>query len=602
MPSRHTLAGVPHPQRGIAGRQRGRRTGTPHVHQLRARPLYLIIAVAAALLIGLSSLSGFAPLTGGSGGTSAGNDAATSHRYRSFYISYTAGSESNSGTSESSPWKRAPGMHEFSAAYSHEAGDHFIFEGGVTWPNKTLPLAPPEGSAGSGEVGNPDVYGIDESWYAGAGYAAPIFNADNEEVTGGCSHENCDEYNTLVNLSRDDYITVEGIHFVGWANTKHSPYGTCAVILFENDNDEHAYETDEHITIDKVTINEFTVGDHTEEPQIDADEPSQESEGRRCAAIVGRSGSSTSPEGESLVENSTIEGVPTKDVPPYGGSWVEGVRNVPNAVDNTIRYMNNMYFPGGGGGTIAGNLFEDCGYPEFDEAYTGTDHANVMEFADTEAQRMAGKPFYIYDNVINGSGDNGHAQCESSFLGRGTVYMWNNVYFHVHGNPPELEANENAVGKDYIWNNTLEGSGLGRGPCIQLGHGGFEMELVVVQNNLCIGESEVAARTGAHRLEAKRIEEGHNLVLTRSRARAYGYSTSEPFAYSPTSEHSPTVGVGVNLTTYCKGIVALCVDTSYAGERDRRKRPSEGAWDIGAYQFRGRTVATVRQRPTRRAR
>jgi hypothetical protein len=219
-----------------------------------------------------------------------------------------------------------------------------------------------------------------------------------------------------------------------------------------------------------------------------------------------------------------------------------------------------------------------------------------MEFVDTEPQRVAGKPFYIYDNVINGSGDNSHAQCESSFLGRGTVYMWNNVYFHVHGNPPELEADENTVGKDYIWNNTLEGSGLGRGPCIQLGHGGFEMELVVVQNNLCIGEGEVAARTGAHKLEAKRIEEGHNLVLTRSRARAYGYSTSEPFAYSPTSERSSTVGAGVNLTAYCKDIVALCVDTSYAGERNPRKRPTEGAWDIGAYQFRGRTVAATRRR------
>jgi hypothetical protein len=523
---------------------------------------------------------------GSGSATAPATETVTGPSHRTFYISYSAGSESNSGTSESSPWKRAPGMHEFSAAYSHEAGDHFIFEGGVTWPNETLPLAPPEGRTGSGEAGDPDVYGVNESWHAGAGYKAPIFDAEGKEVTNGCSHENCSDYNVFVNLSDDDYITIEGIHFIGWANTKHEPYGTCGVIFFEDNENESPYQTDEHITIDNVTINEFTVGDKVESPQLVADEPSQESEGRRCAAIVGRSGNSTSPEGESLVENSTIEGVPTKDVPPYGGSWVEGIRNVPNAIDDTVKYMNNMYFPGGGGGTIAGNLFEDCGYPEFDEGYQGEDHANVMEFADTEAQRTAGKPFYIYDNVIDGSGDNGHAQCESSFLGRGTVYMWNNVYFHVHGNPPELEANENAVGKDYIWNNTLEGSGLGQGPCIQQGHSGFVMELVVVQNNLCIGEGEVAARTGGHKLEADTVTEDHNLVLARSKAAADGYTTSERFVYSPTSEHAPTVGAGVNLHALCTGALAgLCEDTDYAGARSPVARPASGNWDIGAYEW-----------------
>lgn len=72
-----------------------------------------------------------------------------------YYISYTNGSDSNSGASTSSPWKLAPGMPGFCSGvsapaagttnctnYSHVAGDQYIFEGGDTWPNSALPLVP----------------------------------------------------------------------------------------------------------------------------------------------------------------------------------------------------------------------------------------------------------------------------------------------------------------------------------------------------------------------------------------------------------------------------------------------------------------------------
>jgi len=546
---------------------------------MRRRAVLVGLAAAIALLA-LTAAHALAPSARTRG------DASTPP-YRTFYISYASGSESNGGASKGEPWQRAPGMNGFSASYTHKAGDHFIFEGGVTWPHSALPLAPPEGSAGSGEAGDPDVYGVDESWYAGARYERPIFDADDEEVTAGCSHERCSEYNALVDIGHDNYITIEGIHFVGWANTKTSPYGTCAVITWEpSTEDEREYESGKNITIDNVVINDFTVGDKLD--QVAADEPDGESEGRRCAAIVGRHGTNTTPEGESVVEDSTIEGIPSKPTAPYGGSWVEGIRSVPNALNDTIKYMNNMYFPGGGGGVIAGNRFEDCGYPEFPEGYQGEDHANVIEFDDTEAERLHGTPIYIYDNVIDGSGDNGHAECESSFLARGEQYVWNNVYLHVQGNPLEVEAQENHDGKDWFFNNTLEGAGLGRGgPCIQEGHGGYQMALVVVENNLCIGDGEVAARTGPHKLDAVKIEESHNLLLTPAQAQADGYTTSETFAYSPASERAPSVGAGINLSSWCSSspLQGLCQDTDYGGARQPLQRPASGAWDIGAYQF-----------------
>ncbi len=518
--------------------------------------------------------------------TSTASESVTSPAYRTFYISYASGSESNSGTSESSPWKRAPGMREFTATYSHKAGDHFVFEGGVTWPNSALPLAPPEGREGSGEPSSPDVYGVNESWYTGASYKAPIFNAEGKEVTNGCSHERCSEYNTFVFLKDDDYITVEGIHFIGWESTSaHHGYGTCGVIYFENKEDEHEYEADKHITINKVLINEFKVGDKIEEGS-DHEEPNKNAEEPRCAAIVGRAGQYPSPEGESLVENSTIEGAAPSEKSKYGGSFIEGIRNVPNAINNKLWGMNNMYFPGGGGGVIAGNHFENCGYPQFPEDYKGVDHANVMEFADTEAERIAGKPFYIYDNVINGSGDNagegGETQCEASFLGRGTIYMWDNVYMHVEGNPPELEGEENAVGKDYFWNNTFEASDLGSGHCLDTGHPG-ELTEIVVTNNLCVGEE--LTPSGTHTLQAKTLTEKDDLVAESSKLGADHYkSVTESFPFEPTSGAAMGAGKGENLHSRCTGALEqLCYDTDFAGERDPVERLSEGNWNIGAY-------------------
>jgi len=52
-----------------------------------------------------------------------------------YYIDYETGLDSNDGLSESTPWKRSPGMAGFSGSYSHSAGDIFYFKRGVTWPS-----------------------------------------------------------------------------------------------------------------------------------------------------------------------------------------------------------------------------------------------------------------------------------------------------------------------------------------------------------------------------------------------------------------------------------------------------------------------------------
>src|SRR4051794_27222843 len=90
-----------------------------------------------------------------------------------YYIDFTAGSDSNNGLSTSAPWKRHPYMTGWAGSYSHSAGDQFIFKGGVTWDATCLPL---QFSVG-GTLSSHDYYGVSSSWYAGSAWSRPIFDA-----------------------------------------------------------------------------------------------------------------------------------------------------------------------------------------------------------------------------------------------------------------------------------------------------------------------------------------------------------------------------------------------------------------------------------------
>ena len=495
---------------------------------------------------------------------------------RTFYINYETtgeapGSESHSeaeAQTEAHPWQRAPGMQGFTAGYSHEPGDRFVFRGGVSWPRSVFPLAPPEGASGSGMAGDDDYYGVSRSWYRGGRFEAPVFDAEGKEITAGDEHTGGRPANIFMDFSQDDYVTVEGIKFAGWAvTTPERPYGTCAVVNIGNGGDEREYERDYHVTINEITVVDFAF---TNEAL---------SEDPRCAVVEGRPG--VPYNGESVVENSTIE--------PSGPSFGTGVWNVGNVVGNTIKNMLGMVYPDGHG-VIAGNHLEGCGYPTV-PAGANSVHANAIEVEGND-----GKPFYIYDNVIRGTGAKEGVECESTFLGTGTEYYFDNVVADVEGNPLDLETAGNAAGKDYIFNNTYEGGGLGGEFCIRAGHGG-EMAEIVIKNNLCIGRhtgpGEIALREGSDGIAAKTITEEHNLLLSPSQVASAGYTTMKeveedgaPYIYAPKSEAATGVGKGANLTSSCSGeLTSLCSDTSYAGQRVAEKRPTSGSWDIGAYEW-----------------
>lgn len=118
-----------------------------------------------------------------------------------YYIDYASGNDGNNGISKSSPWKRCPGMNGFAGSYAHSAGDKFIFKGGVTWPTTCFDMT----ISNSGTSEAQDEYTVDETWYTGGLYSAPVWDGEN-------LHYHANTY--LIYGQNLAYITFNGIKII----------------------------------------------------------------------------------------------------------------------------------------------------------------------------------------------------------------------------------------------------------------------------------------------------------------------------------------------------------------------------------------------------
>lgn len=105
---------------------------------------------------------------------------------QTYYIDYAGGSNSNNGTSSSTPWKSHPYMQNAVGcagaphAYSHVAGDRFIFKGGVTWPFQCFGMDILLTGSSSSVM---DGYDVDVTWFSGGSFTRPIFDLANNVPT-----------------------------------------------------------------------------------------------------------------------------------------------------------------------------------------------------------------------------------------------------------------------------------------------------------------------------------------------------------------------------------------------------------------------------------
>jgi len=135
-----------------------------------------------------------------------------------YFIDYANGSDSNTGTTEASPWQHAPGFANAggnAAKHTPGAGEGWIFKGGVTVDFHAWPANVPWG----GNSAAPDYMGPDPGWFVGGSWTRPIFDG------GGSSGYNAAKQSFLTDVANStDYVVIDNIEFTGlyWAGNVSS--------------------------------------------------------------------------------------------------------------------------------------------------------------------------------------------------------------------------------------------------------------------------------------------------------------------------------------------------------------------------------------------
>jgi hypothetical protein len=459
------------------------------------------------------------------------------------YISKSAGSDANNGTSKTTPWAHLPGMRSCTgncASYSPQAGDSFILKGGDSWVASDMPVT----FNSNGTSSAPIYIGVDQTWFTGASWARPIFN---------CQSTQCGA--AVINIG-GAWTTVDNIEITG--------------MQFATSTMKAVQTTSTNTEIENMYVHGWSHAGAVSD------------DGRGFAFAANGSNGLAAVAG-TKIHNNVVDGSDTsKDMMGGCDDSEYCYNNVFNFVYNGVRGMHNQVY-----GNLVDNLVTDnlCG--------GSCDHANGISIFGP----FSGSSMWVYNNVVrNVSALASGAEViwiSSNGNCTGCVsYAYNNIIYNsgrgldFGDHPPSTGGTLN------FYNNTIEADGA---TCV--GNGETPPRSIVnYENNHCINASAVCNTVG---VTCNNL--GNNLSQTTAQADANSspkfdqYTASNMF--SSVASTNSTVGLGINLTSLCSGIVApLCSDTSYATYnttnhtvvmRSVNSRPGSGAWDIGAYQYSG---------------
>jgi len=482
---------------------------------------------------------------------------------RTFYIDYASGSNSNNGTSKTTPWKTHPYMQASSActvtgsapAYGHQAGDRFIFKGGGSWPAACFEMSIPAGGTSSTQ----DYYGVDQNWFVGSSWSRPVFDL-NYTIPGGnhvvYATSGNPGYMTFDNFEIKDQLLSAGI------------YGADDAFNF--------YNGDMGTIIENVYIHDW-------------------------ATDYNFTGSTTLPYGAGSVfgyvtlQNSTISDQ-------NGHAYVKGVKLVGSAngaalggaCQNCKEVKNTTIHD-----TLAACFtVQYCHDNNFYNIYQGTAssasatsvantvgaHTQVIEDDNPCGASTSTGGFVVYNNAVhdNLSGVNIFEKYNS--------YIFNNVLWN-NGNNYGIRlclpgASYDSGSAGYIYNNTVDCS-AGSG-CLSPGGSGYNgAGTLIVRNNLWITDGTPTCFGGSCSTIATLVMD-HNYTMPTSEASRYGFTPAD--LYYPSSSDSKVAAAGSNLASQCSGnMVSLCKDPRgafwYGGSYENRPAAGSGNWDIGSYEF-----------------
>ena len=477
-----------------------------------------------------------------------------------YYISYSSGSNSNNGTSKSTPWKSHPYMQSAAGCagtlptYSHTAGDNFIFKQGDSWPNACFDMVIAAGGTSSIVQ---DSYTYDPTWGVPGGTTGNLGQRVGayQFTAGGSVINGSDTLNNFIyDAGSNNYILFNGVEFTGqtWTGS-NAVYGANIT-------------TSTYITFTNIYAHGWTHSGATADTM----------------QVIAGNGTTPFNVGASVL-SSLIDGTNS------GGS---GISNSGAAIVN-ISDVNNTIVKNVTRGVltnIGGLAYNDTIGP-VNASFDGT-----VTTACLEAYSMVSGGFslvYFYNNVIHDcTGIGIMTQAAAANDGREFDYLWDNViYAGAVGSPPVLvQFNSNSTETNgsqvAAWNNTIyAGTSAVCMETINQGNGNFET--LDIENNHCISDVGLITLN----ITGSTYTPVTNVLMGTATAALQGYTATQQYAYSPTSATSGTVLVGTNLSAFeflypsAYPISSLANDTTYGGIRQTVLRPPVSAWDVGAYQF-----------------
>ena len=536
-----------------------------------------------------------------------------------YYIA-TSGSDSNSGASETSPWLHSPGMQQCSsncAAVTLSSGMGIIFRGGDTWhfgnSSATLyagvvPVCPTGGGNAAGlclhdisaTSSYPIYYGVDQTWYTGGSWSRPIFTADN----------------SLCNSSTAGTLP-DGATCTGTTDSYGQPSYYVSSCPYQVGNSNNLVD---------VGFSMYIIVDNFELTGL-------------CEKHVGQPGGLdtyiqyASAQAPVYFTNNYIHGAShLRYAGPNGGASCTG---------STVCINLNAFYGAVTNGSVGETLaFNDVNFSDSDpggENLTQAGFYNVAynHFAYT-TQALPGDLHLFHDNLYEYFFENGHSNViESKETATSAIY--NNVFRHIEtyvtaGGGVGLWFGPQSGVTDYIFNNVMYD--VGSIQYLNIGWVGLTSNpgAYVFFNNTwqtnaanTILNCELQTSPGTttdtnnHYIDdnstyingpCSALTSTTWKLMTNATATTDGYTSSQTYAYSPTSSGSPTVGAGTNETSgYCATLLAsgdnliqaagtACEsDTTYSCSYNATShtvscptrtvvgRPGSGAWDIGAYEF-----------------
>ena len=464
-----------------------------------------------------------------------------------YYVDYAGGSDSNAGTSTSTPWKRAPGMTSFAATYTHSATcDTFIFKGGVTWPAAAFPWTISRSGIGGSCH---DTYTVDASWYTGSAYASPIFTRSNGNVTA----------NSTSLTVTGSYVLIHGLSFKEFAppypaSPDAQTLSTYGIKITNGSNVQ--FDGNTVATNDRVGVYMLNNANGTQSNiSITNNDISKSSWTVSVGTYCSTAGCGASFSNVVITGN-TIHDLHTAIT---NGVHANGIISFNQPGTDTTQTIQ---------ATVANNIFSGDWSP-------GDSDSASLVTAPIFMGLPSSSTSYVYNNLsVFTSSTGGASGClYLGGTGAGTTYVLNNTCYL---GPSVLNSSRiTSTSPNMVWANNILYGGTSSGILCQTGSCG-------TFNNDDIydwGINLAAFSTTTY--------------ATLSALQADGYETNGAAAdpllgssYIPQSG-SPVIGLGQNFTALCTAQPGICLDL--AG----KARPTSARWDAGAYQYASLTSTTT---------